>query len=58
MHEEANFEEACKNCGFLTFELIDGHYYCTECYEQFDNVAKKEFDEFAHENIKIGENKN
>jgi uncharacterized Zn finger protein (UPF0148 family) len=53
-HEEILMEEPCKNCGFLTFELVDGHYYCLECFERLDNVAKKEIDEFAHENIVYG----
>ncbi|KAG5671882.1 hypothetical protein PVAND_002052 [Polypedilum vanderplanki] len=51
MDNTEKFDEPCKNCGFLEFEFIDGHYYCIECDERFEDVAKKEIDEFAHENI-------
>ncbi|KAL7019427.1 hypothetical protein ACKWTF_011119 [Chironomus riparius] len=41
----------CKNCGFNNYELVDGHYYCTECHELVENIVEKEIDEFANENI-------
>lgn len=37
----------CSNCGFNYYELIAGHYYCTECHQQHLNIVAKEHDEFA-----------
>lgn len=37
----------CSSCGFCYYELIDGHYYCTECHHQYENVAAIEHDEFT-----------
>lgn len=37
----------CTSCGFNEFELIDGHFYCTECNLQCANVIAIEYDEFA-----------
>lgn len=37
----------CLNCNFSYYELVDGHYYCTECHQQYTNVAAVEHDEFT-----------
>jgi uncharacterized Zn finger protein (UPF0148 family) len=40
--------QACGNCGFNVYELIDGGYYCTECSEKLLNVIAVEHDEFEN----------
>ena len=37
----------CTNCAYFHYELIDGHYYCTECHQQYANIVAIEHDEFA-----------
>lgn len=47
-------DKPCKNCGFNNFELVDGHYYCTECHELVENIIEKEIDDYENENIVFG----
>lgn len=40
---------SCTNCGFNTYTLVDGYYYCTECDQQCENQIAIEFDEFTQQ---------
>lgn len=45
--------QPCTNCGFNSYELIDGHYYCVECNEQCQNKVAVEHDEYVHDTKKV-----
>lgn len=40
--------DTCNNCGFNTYELIDGNYYCKECNQLLENEVKQEIDHWQH----------
>ena len=44
--------QPCPKCSYNAYEIIDGHYYCTECHEQYLNVIVEETDEFAQTETK------